>query len=220
MNSPCHTQNICLLPPPFFPQSGREGYVKTYSSAEQNIHHTELTHPTAGRYQIQYGFSPKCSSFFLDAKGVISGIMKILQISSHDLFDIQTLMNSSHTRLLILRRKFHVPFPQWQTNYGLFTAMIKHSLQIHWHTSHLFLIQNRLTFFWHDPFQLNNGPCQNKLLEAVLYHISLVSQVPVPRITQLRTQAQRKIMLQKSITPKSANVKDIARNNGQGTLEP
>lgn len=51
--------------------------------------------------------------------------MKILQISSHDLSDIQTLMNSSHTRLLILRRKFHVPFPEQQINYGLSTAMIK-----------------------------------------------------------------------------------------------
>lgn len=147
MNSACHTQNICLLPPPFFPQGGREGYVKTYSSAEQNIHHTELIHPAAGWYQIHYGFFPKHSSFLLDAEGVISGITKILQISSHDLSDIQTLMNSSHTRLLILRRKFHVPFPQCQINYGLSTAMIKHSLQIHWHSRHLFLIQKHLTFF-------------------------------------------------------------------------
>lgn len=147
MNSACHTQNIHLLPPPFFPLGRRDWYVKTHSSAEQNIHHKELTHPATGWYQIRYGFFPKHSSFFLDAKGVISGITKILQISSHDLSDIRTLMNSSHTRLLILRRKFHVPFPQWQINYGLSTAMIKHNLQIHWHISHLFLIQKCLTFF-------------------------------------------------------------------------
>lgn len=83
-------------------------------------------------------------------------LWKFLQISSHDLPDIQTPMNSSHTGVLILRRKFHVPFPYWQISYGLSAAMIYHNVQTQWHISHLFSIQKCLAlFFWHDPFLPN-----------------------------------------------------------------
>lgn len=48
-----------------------------HGSAGCNLHRSELAHPAAGWYQMDDGFFPKHSSYFLDADGVISGIMKI-----------------------------------------------------------------------------------------------------------------------------------------------
>lgn len=109
MNSVCLTKCMCYLP---LPSHRVEGRGMRKHTALLNRTSITQSRPTLLQDGIRYTrFFPKYSSFFLDAEGVISGIMKILQISSHDLSDIQTLMNSSHTRLLILRTKFHDPFP-------------------------------------------------------------------------------------------------------------
>lgn len=154
------------------PLTRRKHNTTALGPAGCSLHHSEQ-----GHRMVSDGWRAlsKCSSFFWDAEGVISGIMKILQISSHDLSDTQTPMNSSHTTLLI-PRKFHVPFPHWHISYGLSTAKIYHHVQM-----------LTLLFSWRDPFLFKPTKHLVKIKFKAWCHVTVMLQVPsaITRVTQV-----------------------------------